>query len=75
MGCPHHGFEARKLLHRLLLGANGPAVRGRGMNLFWVAIIAAFVLIEKIVPYGHWVSKASGLVLIGWGIWMIIMAP
>ena len=42
------------------------------MNLFWVAIIAVFVLIEKIIPKGHWVSKASGLVLIGWGIWMIL---
>lgn len=41
------------------------------MNLFWVAMIAVFVLIEKIVPNGHWVSKASGLMLIGWGIWMI----
>jgi predicted metal-binding membrane protein len=42
------------------------------MNLFWVAIIAVFVLIEKIVPNGHWVSKASGLLLIAWGIWMIL---
>ncbi len=43
------------------------------MNLFWVAIIAVFVLIEKIIPNGHWVSKVSGLVLIVWGIWMILV--
>ena len=45
------------------------------MNLFWVAIIAVFVLIEKIVPKGHWVSRATGLLLIGWGIWMVVEVP
>ena len=40
------------------------------MNLLWVAIIAAFVLIEKIVPGGLWISRISGLLLIGWGVWM-----
>jgi len=45
------------------------------MNLFWVAIIAVFVLIEKIVPNGHWFSKATGLLFIGWGIWMILEVP
>ena len=42
------------------------------MNLFWVALIAVFVLVEKIVPKGHLVSKATGLLLIGWGIWMVV---
>jgi len=45
------------------------------MNLFWVAIVAVFVLIEKIVPKGHWVSRATGLLLIGWGIWMVVEVP
>jgi predicted metal-binding membrane protein len=34
------------------------------MNLFWVAAIAAFVLIEKIVPRGETVARASGVALL-----------
>jgi predicted metal-binding membrane protein len=40
------------------------------MNLLWVAVIAAFVLIEKVAPRGQWVSRAAGLLLVGWGVWM-----
>lgn len=42
------------------------------MNLLWVAIIAVFVLIEKVVPKGHWIGRVAGLLLIVWGIWMIV---
>jgi predicted metal-binding membrane protein len=41
------------------------------MNLLWVAGIAAFVLVEKIVPAGHWVSLAIGLCVIAGGLWMV----
>jgi predicted metal-binding membrane protein len=41
------------------------------MNLLWVASIAAYVLVEKIVPAGHWVSRAIGLFIIVGGAWMI----
>lgn len=41
------------------------------MNLFWIAIIAAFVLAEKLLPGGHKVSLGIGALMIGWGIWMI----
>jgi predicted metal-binding membrane protein len=34
------------------------------MNLFWVAVIAAFVLLEKLLPYGETTSKAAGIVLL-----------
>lgn len=40
------------------------------MNLLWVAIIAAFVLVEKVAPAGHWVGRATGLLLMVWGAWM-----
>ncbi len=40
------------------------------MNLLWVAIIAAFVLVEKVAPAGPWVGRATGLLLVGWGVWM-----
>ena len=42
------------------------------MNLLWVAIIAGFVLVEKIAPGGRWVSRVSGLLLVVWGAWMLM---
>lgn len=42
------------------------------MNLLWVAILSAFVLVEKIVPGGLVMSRVSGLLLIGWGAWMVV---
>ena len=41
------------------------------MNLLWIAALAGFVLVEKVAPGGQWVSRLSGLVLIGWGAVMI----
>ncbi len=38
------------------------------MNLVWIATLAAFVLLEKVVPAGQRLSKATGLLLIGWGV-------
>jgi predicted metal-binding membrane protein len=42
------------------------------MNLLWVAVIAAFVLLEKIAPRasGPWVSRFAGLLLVGWAAWL-----
>ena len=45
------------------------------MSLIWMAIIAAFVLLEKIVPKGYWVNRISGLLLIAWGLWMLTGTP
>ncbi|HTY54929.1 MAG TPA: DUF2182 domain-containing protein, partial [Candidatus Binataceae bacterium] len=42
------------------------------MNLLWVAAIAAFVLIEKVAPYGGKIASASGIAMIAAGIWMAI---
>ncbi len=42
------------------------------MNLLWVAIIAAFVLIEKLAPSGQWVARTAGVLLAGYGLWMAI---
>jgi len=41
------------------------------MNLLWVAVIAAYVLVEKIIPAGHWVSRGIGLCVIVGGVWMV----
>ncbi|MFZ1752271.1 MAG: DUF2182 domain-containing protein [Caldilineaceae bacterium] len=41
------------------------------MNLLWVATIAVIVLVEKAVPGGYRVSRAIGLLVTAWGVWMI----
>jgi predicted metal-binding membrane protein len=40
------------------------------MNLFWVAALALFVLLEKIGPAGPPVARASGVLLIGFGLFV-----
>jgi predicted metal-binding membrane protein len=42
------------------------------MNLLWIAIIAAFVLVEKLAPSGEWVARAAGVLLAGYGLWMAV---
>ncbi|PKB82362.1 MAG: hypothetical protein BZY88_04625 [SAR202 cluster bacterium Io17-Chloro-G9] len=42
------------------------------MNLAWIAALAAFVLLEKVIPKGQLVSQATGVLLAGWGSWMVI---
>jgi predicted metal-binding membrane protein len=41
------------------------------MNLLWVAALAAFVLVEKAVARGRWLSRLAGFVLIGWGAYVL----
>jgi predicted metal-binding membrane protein len=41
------------------------------MNLMWVAILAGFVLLEKLLPQGAWVSRLAGLALVVWGLWLV----
>jgi predicted metal-binding membrane protein len=40
---------------------------GRVMNMFWIAALALFVLIEKLVPAGRLLGRAGGIGLILWG--------
>ena len=42
------------------------------MNLWWIVIIAVFVLVEKIAPRGLWIGKIAGALLAAWGAWMIM---
>ncbi len=41
------------------------------MNLLWIAALAAFVLVEKVVPAGNWVGRIAGLGLLVWGLWLL----
>lgn len=40
------------------------------MNLLWVALIAAFVLAEKLLPRRRWISRLSGVAIAAWGVWV-----
>ncbi|HJR71297.1 MAG TPA: DUF2182 domain-containing protein [Gammaproteobacteria bacterium] len=42
------------------------------MNLFWVAAIAAFVLLEKIVPHGEAVARVSGVALLAFAVYLAL---
>jgi predicted metal-binding membrane protein len=42
------------------------------MNVWWIAIISVLVLLEKVLPKGPLVGKATGVLLCLWGAWMIL---
>jgi predicted metal-binding membrane protein len=41
------------------------------MNIWWIAIITALVIIEKIAPRGLLLGKIAGVLFVAWGVWMI----
>jgi predicted metal-binding membrane protein len=41
------------------------------MNLVWVAAIAGFVLLEKLVRGGETLGKVAGVGLVLWGVWIL----
>jgi predicted metal-binding membrane protein len=41
------------------------------MNLFWVAAIAIFVLVEKLLPQPLLVGRAAGVLLASWGVYLL----
>jgi predicted metal-binding membrane protein len=42
------------------------------MNLFWIAVLAAFVLIEKTMRGGEWVGRAAGIATAALGLYLLI---
>lgn len=47
---------------------------GGVMNLLWVALVAAFVLLEKLLPHGRIVARTAGAALIAAGVYVLISA-
>ena len=47
---------------------------GGVMNLYWIAGLALFVLLEKTVPDGHRIGYATGVALLVWGVGMLALA-
>jgi predicted metal-binding membrane protein len=44
---------------------------GGVMNLVWVALIAVYILVEKVVPARLWLSRIAGIAAIAWGLWLV----
>ncbi len=42
------------------------------MSLLWMAVIAAFVLIEKLLPAGPWITRAGGVARLGLALYLLI---
>jgi predicted metal-binding membrane protein len=42
------------------------------MNLLWIAALAIFVLLEKLLPRGDLVGRATGGLMIAAGLWLIL---
>ena len=36
------------------------------MNLLWIAVLAIFVLLEKLAPQGPWLARITGILLLAW---------
>ncbi len=41
------------------------------MNLLWIAALAIFVLLEKLLPRGDLVGRASGGLMLAAGLWLM----
>src|SRR6202011_839817 len=45
---------------------------GGVMNVLWIATISAFVLIEKVVPFGRLISRIAGAGFVAAGTWLAV---
>jgi predicted metal-binding membrane protein len=44
------------------------------MNLWWIAVISALVLIEKLAARGNAIGRIAGGAFCVWGVWLLITA-
>ena len=42
------------------------------LNLIWVAALSLLVLLQKLLPRGEWIARASGFVMLAIGIYLIV---
>jgi predicted metal-binding membrane protein len=42
------------------------------MNLVWVALLATFVLLEKLAPGGTIVGRVAGVAAAVWGVYLLV---
>ena len=48
---------------------------GGVINLFWIAALAALVLLEKVVPFGRLIARLAGIAFIAGGAWLLLQHP
>lgn len=48
---------------------------GGVMNVLWIALLAALILLEKLAPFGGWIARAAGVVCVAAGIWILLFPP
>jgi len=48
---------------------------GGVMNLFWIAALAIFVLLEKVIPSGRIIARVAGVIFMAWGGWLLWQHP
>jgi predicted metal-binding membrane protein len=41
------------------------------MNLLWVAVLAALVMLERLTPHGLVLGRFAGVVIAGWGVYLL----
>ncbi len=44
-----------------------------GMNILWMLVLTAFIILEKSSVAGQWLSRVAGLVFIVWGLAVIVV--
>ena len=42
------------------------------MNLAWVGVLAALVLVERTLPGGAWLGRVAGIGFVLWGAWLLL---
>ncbi len=42
------------------------------MNILWIAVLTILVALEKLLPRASWLSVASGVALLCWGLWVLV---
>jgi predicted metal-binding membrane protein len=45
---------------------------GGVMNLLWAALLGGYVLLEKVLPGGRWLSRVTGVLLLSWGALLLL---
>jgi predicted metal-binding membrane protein len=41
------------------------------MNLFWIAVLSALVLVERVVPFGRVIPRLAGIAFVAGGAWLL----
>jgi predicted metal-binding membrane protein len=46
---------------------------GGVMNVLWIALLALLILLEKLLPFGRWIARASGIAFLAAGAWLLFL--